>query len=199
MHESTDLRGRERSSPAVHRAERRSGSGRITQGSGNRIATTTPASRSLERVCCVTRSEQAWCGRHARRATASPTRQAQIVLREACCRAEGRHTTSDHAPSQRNRRSPARSRAPGEHGNRAGCNGLCHVADAEPDRRARPRSVSERAGALRPLLRRIRQTFQISRVALQGREEEVDSTRRAVADGVRKEQRYFVGDTILDL
>ena len=41
--------------------------------------------------------------------------------------------------------------------------------------------------------------FRSNRVALQGREEEVDSTRRAVAEEVRKEQRYFVGDTILDL
>jgi acyl-CoA dehydrogenase family protein 9 len=41
--------------------------------------------------------------------------------------------------------------------------------------------------------------FRSNRVALDGREEEVDSTRRAVADLVRKEQRYFVGDAILDL
>jgi acyl-CoA dehydrogenase family protein 9 len=41
--------------------------------------------------------------------------------------------------------------------------------------------------------------FRSSRVALDGREEEVDSTRRAVAELVRKEQRYFVGDAILDL
>ena len=41
--------------------------------------------------------------------------------------------------------------------------------------------------------------FRSNRVALDGREEEVDSTRRAVAELVRKEQRYFVEDAILDL
>jgi len=41
--------------------------------------------------------------------------------------------------------------------------------------------------------------FRTNRVALEGREEEVDTTRRAVAELVRKEQRYFVDDAILDL
>ena len=41
--------------------------------------------------------------------------------------------------------------------------------------------------------------FRSSRIALDGREEEVDSNRRAVAAVVRREQRYFVGDAILDL
>jgi alkylation response protein AidB-like acyl-CoA dehydrogenase len=41
--------------------------------------------------------------------------------------------------------------------------------------------------------------FRSHRVALEGREEEVDTTRRAVAAIVRKEQSYFVEDAILDL
>jgi alkylation response protein AidB-like acyl-CoA dehydrogenase len=41
--------------------------------------------------------------------------------------------------------------------------------------------------------------FKSNRIALDGREEEVDSTRRAIAEIVRKEQSYFVEDAILDL
>jgi acyl-CoA dehydrogenase family protein 9 len=41
--------------------------------------------------------------------------------------------------------------------------------------------------------------FRSNRIALDGREEEVDSSSRAVAAVVRKEQRYFVDDAILDL
>jgi acyl-CoA dehydrogenase family protein 9 len=41
--------------------------------------------------------------------------------------------------------------------------------------------------------------FRTNRLALDGSEEEVDSTRRAVARVVRREKRYFVKDAILDL
>ncbi|HEY3257262.1 MAG TPA: acyl-CoA dehydrogenase family protein, partial [Gemmatimonadaceae bacterium] len=41
--------------------------------------------------------------------------------------------------------------------------------------------------------------FRSNRIALDGREEEVDSSRRAIAAVVRKEQRYFVDDAILNL
>jgi alkylation response protein AidB-like acyl-CoA dehydrogenase len=41
--------------------------------------------------------------------------------------------------------------------------------------------------------------FRTNRLALDGTEEDVDSTRRAVAGAVRDEKRYFVKDAILDL
>ena len=41
--------------------------------------------------------------------------------------------------------------------------------------------------------------FRTNRLALDGSEEEVDSTRRAAARVVRREKRYFVKDAILDL
>jgi acyl-CoA dehydrogenase family protein 9 len=41
--------------------------------------------------------------------------------------------------------------------------------------------------------------FKASRTALDGREEEVDTTRRNVAATVREEKRYFVKDAILDI
>jgi alkylation response protein AidB-like acyl-CoA dehydrogenase len=41
--------------------------------------------------------------------------------------------------------------------------------------------------------------FRSNRLALEGRAEEIDSTRRAVAATLRQEQRYFVDDAILDL
>ncbi len=41
--------------------------------------------------------------------------------------------------------------------------------------------------------------FRSNRISLEGREEEVDATRRTVADMVRKEQTYFVEDAILDI
>ena len=41
--------------------------------------------------------------------------------------------------------------------------------------------------------------FKANRTALDGREEEVDTTRRSVAATVREEKRYFVKDAILDI
>jgi len=41
--------------------------------------------------------------------------------------------------------------------------------------------------------------FRSNRISLDGREDEVDSKRRAVAAAMRKEQEYFVEDAILDL
>ena len=41
--------------------------------------------------------------------------------------------------------------------------------------------------------------FRTNRIALDGREEEVDTTRRAVAAVVRQEKRYFVKDAILEI
>ena len=41
--------------------------------------------------------------------------------------------------------------------------------------------------------------FRANRTALDGREEEVDTTRRGVAAIVREEKRYFVKDAILDI
>jgi hypothetical protein len=41
--------------------------------------------------------------------------------------------------------------------------------------------------------------FRTNRNSLDGLEEEVDNTRRSIAETMRKEQHYFVKDAILDL
>ena len=86
---------------------------------GTALRTAAAQSRTAQRVRDFAHPRACSAQRHTRREASSTPRAAQVLLREACGRAESRDGSRDHAASPRHRRPSAGARAARQHGDRA--------------------------------------------------------------------------------